>query len=190
LRMDVAGGKAGKKGSRGVVRTSRIRTLEARSTGRPGDKQVMFFASLKTRSPSGLTLTCPFGGCTMPPDQPTPAARRRGRQPKKTPHQVHTVSVRLTEAEHRELATEAKTYRKSMGEVLRSVWAGTPDVARSSRPRTVEEMAQLRQLIGMASNLNQLTKQLHAGHNVSEGARHVLGKLYRLLDELAPDSTR
>ena len=146
----------------------------------------MFFASLKTRSPVGLTLTCPFGGRSMQP--PTP--RRRGRQPKTTPHQVHTVSVRLTEAEHRELATEAKDYRKSMGEVLRAVWAGTPDAARPPRPRTVEEVAQLRQLIGMAGNLNQLTKQLHAGHNVSEAARQVLVQLYRLLDDLAPDPAR
>lgn len=150
----------------------------------------MFFASLKTRSPAGLTLTCPCGGLPMHPDSLPPPARRRGRQPKKTPHQVHTVSVRLTEAEHRELATEAATYRKSKGEVLRAVWAGTPDAARPPRPRTVEEMAQLRQLIGMAGNLNQLTKQLHAGHNVSEGARQVLVRLYRLLDDLAPDSTR
>lgn len=150
----------------------------------------MFFASLKTRSPSGLTLTCPFGGHTMLPDSSSPPARRRGRKPKTTPHQTHTVSVRLTDAEHRELAIEAEEYRKSMGEVLRAVWVGTPDSARSPRPRTVEEMAQLRQLIGMASNLNQLTKQLHAGHNVSEGARQVLAQLYRLLDELAPDSTR
>jgi hypothetical protein len=103
---------------------------------------------------------------------------------------VHTVSVRLTDAEHRELATEAKDYRKSMGEVLRAVWMGIPDEARPARPRTVEEMAQLRQLIGMAGNLNQLTKQLHAGHQVSEAARQVLGQLYRLLDELAPDPTR
>gem|GEM_PF-5283448 len=119
-----------------------------------------------------------------------PAPRRRGRQPKTTPHQKYPVTVRLTEAEHHELAAEAAAYRKSMGEVLRAVWAGTPNVARPPRPRTVEEMAQLRQLIGMAGNLNQLTKQLHAGHNVSEAARQVLVRLYRLLDELAPDSTR
>ena len=126
----------------------------------------------------------------MLPDQPTPPARRRGRRPKTTPHQVHTVSVRLTEAEHRELASEAQLYRKSMGEVLRAVWAGTPDAVRAPRPRTVEEVAQLRQLTGMANNLNQLTKQVQAGHNVSEAARHVLVELYRLLDDLAPDATR
>jgi hypothetical protein len=126
----------------------------------------------------------------MSDNQPSPPPRRRGRQPKTTPHQVHTVSVRLTEAEHRELATEAKDYRKSMGEVLRAVWAGTPDAARPPRPRTVEEVGQLRQLVGMAGNLNQLTKQLHAGHNVSEAARQVLVQLYRLLDDLAPDPTR
>lgn len=136
---------------------------------------------------SNLPLRGPMMSAVSPP---TPPPRRRGRQPKTTPHQVHTVSVRLTEAEHRELASEAKAYRKSMGEVLRAVWAGTPNVARPPRPRTVEEVAQLRQLAGLANNLNQLTKQLHAGHQVSEAARHVLVQLYRLLDELAPDPTR
>lgn len=146
----------------------------------------MFFASLKTRSPAGLTLTCPFGVLVMQP--PTP--RRRGRKPKTTPRQVHTVSVRLTEAEHRELASEAATYRKSMGEVLRAVWAGTPDAARPPRPRTVEEVAQLRQLVGMAGNLNQLTKQLHAGAAVQQQAQQVLGQLHELLNELAPNATQ
>jgi hypothetical protein len=124
----------------------------------------------------------------MSADAPPP--RRRGRQPKTTPKQEHSVTVRLTKAEHDALLTEAQDYRKSMGEVLRAVWAGTPDAARPPRPRTVEEMAQLRQLIGMAGNLNQLTKQLHAGHNVSEAARQVLVRLYRLLEDLAPDPTR
>lgn len=126
----------------------------------------------------------------MAEDQSSPPPRRRGRQPKTTPHQVHTVSVRLTEAEHRELASEAKDYRKSMGEILRAVWAGTPDVVRPPRPRTVEEMGQLRHLIGMAGNLNQITKQLNAGVAVQQGARQVLVQLYRLLDDLAPDPTR
>ena len=126
----------------------------------------------------------------MQPDPPVPPARRRGRQPKTTPHQVHTVSVRLTSAEHRELAIEATTYHKSMGEVLRAVWAGTPDAARPPRPRTVEELAQLRQLAGLANNLNQLTKQLNAGAAVQQGARQVLVQLHQVLNELAPDPTR
>ncbi len=146
----------------------------------------MFFASLKTRSPVGLTLTCPFGGGSMQP----PISRRRGRQPKTTPHQVHTVSVRLTDAEHRELATEASTYRKSMGEVLRAVWAGTPDAARLPRPRTVEELAQLRQLAGLANNVNQLAKQTNAGAAVQGAALAVLRKLEQLLNTLAPDTAR
>jgi len=123
-------------------------------------------------------------------DQPPATPRRRGRQPKTMPHQVHTVSVRLTEAEYQKLTTEAATYRKSLGEVLRAVWTGTPDAARLPRPRTVEEIAQLRQLAGLANNLNQLTKQLHAGAAVQQGARQVLVQLHQVLNELAPNSTR
>ena len=86
----------------------------------------------------------------MSPDPPEKPKRRAGRQPKTTPKQVRVVSVRLTETEYQALATEAQDYRKSLGEILRAVWVGTPDVARPPHPRTVEEVVQLRQLVQSA----------------------------------------
>lgn len=116
-----------------------------------------------------------------PTDSPKKPALRRGRQPKTTPKQTHVISVRLTDAEHAALVTEAADFRTSMGEVLRAVWVGTPDEFRARKPLTVEELRQRKQLHGMASNLNQLTKQLHAGPRVREAAERLLGRLRHLL---------
>ena len=107
--------------------------------------------------------------------------RRAGRQPKTTPKQSHTISVRLTDVEYEALATEAAEFRLSKGEVLRAVWLGTPDEFRARKPLTVAELTQRKQLLGMASNLNQMTKQLHAGPDVREAAGLLLAQLHQLL---------
>lgn len=107
--------------------------------------------------------------------------RRAGRQPKTTPKQSHTISVRLTDVEYEALATEAAEFRLSKGEVLRAVWVGTPDEFRARKPLTVAELTQRKQLQGMAGNLNQMTKQLHAGPEVREAAGQLLAQLRHLL---------
>ena len=115
---------------------------------------------------------------TEPPEKPK---RRAGRQPKTTPKQSHVVSVRLTDAEYAALVIEAEEYRMKLGEVLRAVWLGTPDEARARKPLTAAELEQRRQFIGMAGNLNQMTKQLHAGPDVREAAGQLLARLHEVL---------
>lgn len=118
----------------------------------------------------------------MSPDSPEkPERRRGGRQKKTTPKQSHVVSVRLTDAEYAELAREAAEVGKHYGEVLRAVWLGTPHQSLARTPRTVEEKEKERQLIGMAGNLNQMAKQLHAGPAVREEAGQLLAQLRHLL---------
>lgn len=111
-----------------------------------------------------------------------PERRRGGRQKKTTLKQSHVISVRLTDAEYAELAREAAEVGKHYGEVLRAVWLGTPYEPLARTPRTVEEKEERRQIIGMAGNLNQMTKQLHAGPEVREAAGQLLARLLHLLD--------
>lgn len=118
---------------------------------------------------------------TTSADSPEKPKRRAGRQPKTTPKQSHTISVRLTDEEYEALATEAAEFRLSKGEVLRAVWLGTPDEFRARKPLTVAELTQRKQLLGMAGNLNQMTKQLHAGPDVREGAGLLVAQLRHLL---------
>ncbi len=143
------------------------------------------FAQFIKRVRLRLTKLAPLGPFTMstePSEEaPEKPKRRAGRQPKTTPKQSHTISVRLTDEEYKKLTAEAADYRTSKGEVLRAVWLGTPDEARARKPLTVEEMEQRRQLIGMAGNLNQMTKQLHAGPDVQAAAVQLLAQLHQLL---------
>jgi hypothetical protein len=118
-----------------------------------------------------------------PPENPEkPERRRGGRKKKTTSRQEHVVSVRLTDAEYAELAREAAEVGKYHGELLRAVWLGTPYEPLARTPRTAEEKEERRQLIGMAGNLNQMTKQLHAGPEVREAAGQLLARLLHLLD--------
>lgn len=110
-----------------------------------------------------------------------PERRRGGRQKKTTAKQSHVVSVRLTDAEYAELAREAAEVGKHYGEVLRAVWLGTPYEPLARTPRTQEEKEERRQLLGMAGNLNQLTKQLHAGPAVREAAAQLLARMQQIL---------
>lgn len=145
------------------------------------------FAQFTKRVRLRLTKLAPPGPLAMSTDPSEESSekpkRRAGRQKQTTPRQTHVISVRLTDAEYAELATESDEYKLSMGEVLRAVWRGTPDEARARKPLTPDEMALRRQLIGMASNLNQITKQLHASPDVREEARQALAKLNHLLTD-------
>lgn len=114
-------------------------------------------------------------------DSPEKPKRRAGRQPKKTGKQSRIVTVRLTVEEYAKLVPEAAEYRTSLGEVLRATWLTTPEEARPRKPLTPDEMVLRRQLIGMASNLNQIAKQLNAGSDVREAAGQVLAKMHQLL---------
>lgn len=119
----------------------------------------------------------------MSADSPEqPERRRGGRQKKTTPKQLHVVSVRLTDAEYAELAREAAEVGKPFGEMLRAVWLGTPHQSLERVPRTIEEKEERRQLIGMAGNLNQMAKQLHAGPEVRAAAAQLLGRIQHLID--------
>ena len=143
------------------------------------------FAQYIERVRLRLTKLAPPGPLAMstefPEDSSEKPKRRAGRQPKTTGKQSHIVTVRLTDEEYAKLVTEAAEYHASLGEVLRATWLNTPEEARARKPLTPDEMALRRQLIGMASNLNQITKQLNAGSDVRESAGQVLTKMHQLL---------
>jgi hypothetical protein len=127
------------------------------------------------------------------PEQPdsTPyRPRKGGRKPGPLAQkQRHVVSVRLTDAEHERLTTEADRYQLSQGEVLRSVWLKQDTAAKLQAPPSPEQARQLAQLAGMAANLNQLTKLAHLGQDQRTGATTVLGQMHHLLKRLAPEAS-
>jgi hypothetical protein len=125
---------------------------------------------------------------TTPSDSTPYRPRKGGRKPgPPAEKQRHVVSVRLTDAEHERLTTEAERYRLSQGEVLRSVWLKQDTATKLAAPPSPEQARQLAQLAGMAANLNQLTKLAHLGQDQRTGATTVLGQMHQLLKRLAPD---
>jgi hypothetical protein len=124
---------------------------------------------------------------TTSPDSTPHRPRKGGRKPGPlADKQRHVVSVRLTDAEHERLTTEADRYRLSQGEVLRSVWLKQDTATKLAPPPSPEQARQLAQLAGMAANLNQLTKLAHLSQDQRTGATTVLGQMHHLLKQLAP----
>ena len=120
-------------------------------------------------------------------DSASPTRRTGGRKPGPVAaKQRHVVSVRLTDAEHERLSREAERHRLSQAEVLRSVWLKQDTAAKLPTPRTPEQARELAQLAGMATNLNQLTKQGHLGQPVGQGVLVVLRQMHALLKQLNP----
>ncbi len=125
-----------------------------------------------------------------PPDSIPHRPRKGGRKASPLAQkQRHVVSVRLTDAEHERLTTEADRYQLSQGEVLRSVWLKQDTAAKLQAPPTPEQARQLAQLAGMAANLNQLTKLAHLGQDQRTGATTVLGQMHHLLKRLAGEGS-
>lgn len=116
----------------------------------------------------------------------SPHRPRRGGRPPATAEQkqTHTVPVRLTEAEHTRLVVEAEQYHKSKAEVLRAGWLGGV-VSAPLPPLTVEQVALLRQLAGMANNLNQVTRMAHtAGYpRMAEAIAQTLQQVNQILNQ-------
>ena len=151
----------------------------SRNTGNP------FACRLTTLAPSGASRMEAPTPANATPQRPRKGGRKPGPLAEK---QRHVVSVRLTDAEHERLTTEAERYRLSQGEVLRSVWLHQDTATKLPTPPTPEQARQLAQLAGMAANLNQLTKLAHLSQDQRTGATTVLGQMHHLLKRLTPDA--
>lgn len=98
---------------------------------------------------------------TNPADEPKP--KRLGGRPKKEPgEKLKSVTTHVSLARYEELQASAAAVRQPISQFVR------PLVEQGLKPRkrpvlqlTVEQDKYLRQLAGMANNLNQLSKRAH-----------------------------
>ena len=122
------------------------------------------------------------------PEQPLKPKKRkrlvgpRGR-PRSSPDekQSNPVTVRLTNSELARLVREEAVYNLSRGEILRSVWFGTPPENRVRPLPTPEEIWERCQLVGMAGNLNQLVKRNNLGQDVQAEVERLLVLFSRII---------
>lgn len=107
--------------------------------------------------------------------------RRRKPVRNKLDNRTHLTGVRLSSAEHVQLVAEAVTAGKTKAEVLRAGWLNRAAQARPLvQPMRVmnEQDRQLyREWVGVANNLNHLTRIAHLGVEVQAKIQEVLAQL-------------
>lgn len=95
------------------------------------------------------------------PDEPKP--KRLGGRPKKEPgEKLRSVTTHVSLARYEELEAGATAVRQPLSQFVRPlVEAGMKARKRPVLQLTIEQDGYLRQLAGMANNLNQLSKRAH-----------------------------
>ena len=121
------------------------------------------------------------------PDEPEP--KRLGGRPKKEPgEKLKSVTTHVSLARYEELESGAAAVRQPLSQFVRPlVEAGVKARKRPVLQLTVEQDGYLRQLAGMANNLNQLSKRAHQSGfaAVAQEVEAQAATLDRLLDYFA-----
>jgi hypothetical protein len=121
------------------------------------------------------------------PDEPKP--KRLGGRPKKEPgEKLKSVTTHVSLARYEELEAGAAAVRQPLSQFVRPlVEAGVKARKRPVLQLTVEQDKYLRQLAGMANNLNQLSKRAHQSGfaAVAQEVEAQAATLDRLLDYFA-----
>ena len=92
-----------------------------------------------------------------------------------------TIGVRVTAAEAAELANRAAAARESLGAYMRRRALGQP--VRIAAVRRLGA-AELRELLRIGVNLNQVARVLNSGAAAPEGTREAVERLSELVEEL------
>ena len=101
----------------------------------------------------------------------------------KGPSKDARITARFTESEKLRLSEEARQIGITISELVRRKSLGSRNI-RARVKRSEEEIVTLRSLIGMANNLNQLTKLAHSGILQENEILDTLKKVDRLIDQL------
>lgn len=92
-----------------------------------------------------------------------------------------SVTVKFSKIDYDRLCHRSRQANRSLAEFLRESAFNVQIVARHS----IEETTVMRNLVGMANNLNQLTKLSHQMglYRTKNSVMELLGKLIRIMDE-------
>ena len=110
---------------------------------------------------------------------PDPAKKKRapGRPKAQFPHDA-TLQLRLDQEQLAQLTELARVTGYSRSAILRAALSGV----RVLRPApSTEQVVQYRQLVKLATNLNQLVVLAHVGQDVQDRARTTLDQVQQLL---------
>jgi len=117
----------------------------------------------------------------MSPDQQPPKKKRAPGRPKAPFTHDATIQVRLESGQLAQLTEQARVTGYSRSAIIRAALDGVRVV--QAQPSD-EQRAQYRQLVKLATNLNQLVVLTRVGQDVQAQARATLAQVQQLLTSL------
>lgn len=109
--------------------------------------------------------------------QPVKKQRAPGRPKAEAPHDA-TIQLRLDKRQLAQVSEQAKQTGLSRSAIIRAALDGVRVLQAAP---TAEQREQYRQLVKLATNLNQLVVQARVGQDVQERARATLAQVQQLL---------
>jgi len=120
----------------------------------------------------------------MPADSPTPQPAKKQRAPGRpkaeAPHDA-TIQLRLDKRQLAQVSEQAQQTGLSRSAIIRAALDGVRVLQAAPTP---EQREQYRQLVKLATNLNQLVVQARVGQDVQDRARATLDQVQQLLSTL------
>ena len=119
-----------------------------------------------------------------PNSNPTPAKKQRspGRPKAASPHDA-TIQLRLDQRQLARVTEQAQQTGLSRSAIIRAALDGVQVLQAAP---TAEQREQYRQLVKLATNLNQLVVQARVGQDVQAQARATLDQVQHVLAALLP----
>lgn len=117
------------------------------------------------------------------PSSDPPKKKRAPGRPQALFTYDETIQIRLNSVQLLELDQKATETGRSRSDIIRAALAGVQVLRAQPTP---EEREQYRQLVKLATNLNQLIVQARVGQDVQAQARTTLDQVQQLLNALSP----
>ncbi len=124
----------------------------------------------------------------MHPESPTPEPSKKKRGPGRPKAQFthdSTIQLRLERGQLEQLTEQARATGYSRSAILRAALGGVQVFQAAPSP---EQQEQYRQLVKLATNLNQLVVLARVGQDVQDRARVALDQVQQLLATLNPSA--
>lgn len=134
---------------------------------------------LPRRGALDIALFLPMSTASSPPNKEKPQ-RAPGRPKAAAPHDA-TIQLRLDQQQLARLTEQAQATGRSRSAIIRAALDGVQVLQAAPTP---EQREQYRQLVKLATNLNQLVVLARVGQDMQDRARATLDQVQQLLTTL------
>ena len=143
----------------------------------------MFFNKRSTScfAPCGCKRVAQNKVCAMEKkEEPVNTGPKKGGRPRVAVHQKKRITINCRSAEYRVIRTKAEKAKLSVSQFCLKSAMGKP----LPKIHTSERIDEIRQLAGMAHNLNQIAKSVNSGERLKFSALKDLEAISKILKQL------